>query len=325
MIRWIFCFSFVLLAACAPRLQAPLNGREMPAFDGGTVLMADGAELPLRSWRPETPRAAIIAVHGFNEYSNLFAMPGPWFAERGIAVYAYDQRGFGKAPGRGLWPGDEVLTADLETVVRLVRARHPDIPVFVLGTSMGGAVALSAAAERADPKPAGLILVAPAVWGWSSLNPFYRAALWIAAHTMPWQTFTGGDLGVQASDNIEMLRALGRDPLVIKETRTDAIYGLVGLMERAYASVEAVRVPVLLLYGAHDEVIPAEPIAAIRRRFTAPLTTAVYPNGWHMLLYDLQREIVWADIETWMADATRPLPSGEMLPATSAIRTAAKP
>lgn len=333
MVRWLMMLLLGLLVACAPRIQAPLTGVETPALNGmetpglndGTVLMADGARLPLLSWRPETPRAAIIAVHGFNEYSHLFAIPGPWFAERGMAVYAYDQRGFGKAPGRGLWPGDELLTADLETLVRLVRARHPDIPVFVLGTSMGGAVALSAAAEMADPKPAGLILVAPAVWGWSSLNPFYQAVLWVAAHTMPWQTFTGQDLGVQASDNIEMLRALGRDPLVIKETRTDTIYGLVGLMERAYRSVEAVQVPVLLLYGAHDEVIPPEPVTAIRSRFAAPLTVAVYQKGWHMLLYDLQRETVWTDIESWMTDASRSLPSGEMLPASSDLRTAAKP
>ena len=73
-----------------------------------------------------------------------------------------------------------------------------------------------------------------------------------------------------------MLMALGRDPLVIKETRIDAIYGLMQLMDDAYAKVPDVKTPVLLLYGAHDEVIPREPVDAAREHFTAPHTFIYY-------------------------------------------------
>lgn len=218
--------------------------------------MADLARLPLRVWAARKPRAVIVAVHGFNDYSNAFAMPGPWLAKRGVTVYAYDQRGFGKAPHRGFWAGEEAMVQDLRTVARLVKQRHPRLPLYVMGESMGGAVAMIAFAGAGVPDAEGAILSAPAVWGWRAMNPLYKSALWIAAHTVPSFSPTGEGLGVQASDNIEMLRALGRDPLVIKETRVDTIYGLVGLMDKAYESGPLIRKPVLYLYGKKDELVP---------------------------------------------------------------------
>ena len=64
-----------------------------------------------------------------------------------------------------------------------------------------------------------------------------------------------------------MLRALGRDPLVIKETRVDTIYGLVDLMDAALAAAPRLDAPMLVMYGAHDEIVPRPPI----RRFVGAL------------------------------------------------------
>jgi alpha-beta hydrolase superfamily lysophospholipase len=262
-------------------------------------------------WTASKPRAVIVAVHGFNDYSNAFAMPGPWLAKRGVTVYAYDQRGFGKAPHLGFWAGEEVMAADLRTVARLVKERHRRLPLYVMGESMGGAVAMIAFAGAGVPDAEGVILSAPAVWGWRAMNPLYKSALWIAAHTVPSFSPTGEGLGVQASDNIEMLRALGRDPLVIKETRIDTIYGLVGLMDKAYESGSRIRKPVLYLYGKKDELVPREPTLDVARGIPGPVRFADYDNGWHMLLRDRQRERVWRDIESWIASRRRSLPSGE--------------
>jgi len=180
----------------------------------------------------------------------------------------------------------------------------------VLGESMGGAVALLGLADAGAPRPAGVVLVAPALWGWSTLNPLYRATLWLSAHLAPGAKFTGKGLGVQASDNVEMLIALGKDPLFIKETRADAIYGIVHLMDDALAAPLPAGVPLLVLYGAHDEIIPPTPTRRFARRLGAGQRFAYYADGWHMLLRDLRAGVVYDDLLVWLDDRGAALPSG---------------
>lgn len=310
------------LCACAPRVMVvgdPVYDarleRNAAADARALAAMPDGAALPMQVFAAERPRAVIVALHGFNDYSAAFAAPGPgpWFAARGITLYAFDQRGFGRAPGQGLWAGDERMADDAAAMVRLVRARHPGLPVYLLGTSMGGAVAMRTMTLPDPPRIDGLILVAPAVWGWRNMNGFYGAALWTAAHMAPSLTLTGRGLDIMPSDNIDMLRALGRDPLVIKETRIDTIYGLVGLMDKAFAAAPHLGVPVLLLYGAKDRIVPAAPIADAFAAMTSAhvnVTALCYPGGYHMLLRDLNREAVWRDIAGWIAAPGTLAPSG---------------
>jgi alpha-beta hydrolase superfamily lysophospholipase len=304
------------VAGCTPTVMPAGPPHVMPAVNGATLRMTDGSELPLHVWMPadRRPRATVVALHGFNDYGTFFARPGTFLASRGIASYAYDQRGFGAAPNPGLWPGTDTLVCDLGDAVAAVRARHPGVPLFVVGESMGGAVAIVAATNGQPLAADGLILAAPAVWGRATMPSLQSAALWFGAHTTPGLTVTGRGLGVRASDNVEMLRALGRDPLVIKSTRIDSLYGLVGLMDAALAAAPRLTVSSLILYGERDEVVPAEPV----RRFLAGLPAgtassrrvAVYADGWHMLLRDLQAETVWNDIAAWIADRGAALPSG---------------
>jgi acylglycerol lipase len=311
------------LGACAPRLMAVGEAIYEPRVDivaaSTMAVMPDGARLPLRVFQAKEPRAIIVALHGFNDYGASFEEPGPgpWLAAQGITLYAMDQRGFGRAPGRGLWAGDTRMAEDAATFVRLARERHPGLPVYLLGTSMGGAVAMRSMTLAEPPEVDGLILVAPAVWGWKAMNDFYGAVLWAAARLAPSYTLTGRGLEIMPSDNIEMLRALGRDPLVIKGTQIGTIYGLVNLMESAYDAASHIRVPVLLLYGAKDEIVPAPPVDKVRRAMLAAgteVTNGCYAEGYHMLLRDLQRETVWRDIASWVEDRTQPLPSGETDP-----------
>ena len=230
--------------ACAPLYVPAGPAVEEPRLETGHWVTADGLELPLRSWLPEEPpHAVILALHGFNDYSAAFEAPGVWWAERGIATYAYDQRGFGAAPYRGRWAGSETLGDDLMSLASLIRERHPGRPLYILGESMGGAVAMVAFAENPGFVVDGAILSAPAVWARSTMPGYQRVALEIVAHLVPWGYLTGEGVRIQASDNIEMLRALGRDPLIIKRTRVDAVYGLTDLMDQALASSDRITAP----------------------------------------------------------------------------------
>jgi alpha-beta hydrolase superfamily lysophospholipase len=314
-------------SACAPNAdrnapladvgtaRAALLPHPLPRFTKTEFIAADGASLPLRRWLPAgRPRAVILALHGFNDYSNAFAAPGAAWAKDGIATYAFDQRGFGAAPERGRWPGRRALAADAATACGILRRLYPGVPLYLLGESMGGAVAVVAmTGESGAPIPDvdGVILTAPAVWGRSTMDFVPKAALWIGVRLMPGLTLTGQSLHILASDNIPMLRALGRDPLVIKQTRVDTIWGLVNLMDAALASAPRLRTRLLLLYGAHDEIIPKRPIRRFVRALPRdPRSFAYYRHGYHMLLRDLEGPIVTADVAGWVLAPGAPLLSG---------------
>src|SRR5262249_57745450 len=95
------------------------------------------------------------------------------------------------------------------------------------------------------PEVGGVVLSAPAVWGRATMDLLPRLALWAGVRLVPGLILTGRGLKIQASDNIAMLRALARDPLVIKETRVDTIYGLVDLMDAALDSAPFLEGPLL--------------------------------------------------------------------------------
>jgi acylglycerol lipase len=307
--------SGCLLWACSPHFMPPGNMTEEPRLTDTVFISFDGSELPLKTWLPSAPpKAVFIALHGYNDYSNFIKDAAACFNEQGIGVYAYDQRGFGSAPHRGKWSGHEAMCADLRTIIALVQKRHPDVPLYLLGDSMGGAVMMVADSPE-NPLPGeGVILIAPAVWSRISMPFYQRWALWLGVRMIPWVRVTSKGLDITPSDNKEMLKALGLDPLVIKESRIDAIYGLVNLMDAAYEAAARFNRNVLFLYGAKDEIIPPKPMADVFRKrlhgqFSSPQRLLVYENGYHMLLRDLQSEVVWKDILCWLASPFETFPS----------------
>ncbi|OYX29594.1 MAG: hypothetical protein B7Y99_12835, partial [Caulobacterales bacterium 32-69-10] len=239
------------VSACAPVVQraaVPPTGFTGPRLDADAFVAADGVRLPMNVWAAQgEPSAVLVALHGMNDYAGAFATAAPWWAEQGITTYAYDQRGFGRGPQRGLWGGAELMAQDLRTVTALVRARHPGAVLGVLGHSMGGAVCISAFASETPPDADRLILAAPAVWGWSRQALPNRIALWTLAHLYPSLKLSApGWLAqrIRASDNIAVLRQMGQDRNMIFATRTDAVYGLVGLMQLADRSLGKVKAPI---------------------------------------------------------------------------------
>jgi alpha-beta hydrolase superfamily lysophospholipase len=272
-----------------------------PAIDG-RLIEGKGMTGPWRHWQSEPPpRAAVLALHGFNDYSHAFEDFATFASARGVSVHAYDQPGFGANDDAGLWPGTDRLIAGLRDAVDELRKIYPETPLYILGESMGGAVTV-VAATRGEPLPVdGLILVSPAVWGGDSLPLLYRATLWLAATIAPGWKLSGSSLEIWPSDNIEMLRAFSADPLVIKGTRTDAIAGLVRLMDEALVSLDRLDQDVLVLVGDKDEIVPPGAFTSMRERLReASCQEISYPEGYHMLLRDLQREHVFEDIMAWL-------------------------
>lgn len=309
-----------------PMIYPPGSKNSTAQLTDNLYKTEDGVSLPLRQWLPETePKAVLVALHGFNDYSRFFDRPGTYFSAQGIACFAYDQRGFGAAPKRGLWAGIPAYTDDLRILVQLVKRRYPRQPIYVLGESMGGAVIITAMGQITMPEVEGVILAAPALWARQTMPWYQTSLLWALAHSFPWLRLSGDGLGVKASDNVEMLRDLGRDPLIIKKTRVEAIYGLTELMDTAFGSAGQLRANTLVLYGENDEIIPKKPTYDFLQRFLSTdrerKTVAFYPQGYHMLLRDLQASIAWEDITAWINLGAGKLPSGADRRANEVLRT----
>ncbi|HTJ62645.1 MAG TPA: lysophospholipase [Alphaproteobacteria bacterium] len=286
----------------------------MPRLDTSSFVASDGTEMPMRSWLPKgKPKAVIAALHGFADYSAAFAKPATYWAAHGIATFAYDQRGFGGAPHLFQWSGATTMVRDAKQFTAALRRRYPGVPVYLLGESMGGAVTIAATTAHDPAEADGAILVAPAVWEHNFMGAIERAALSIAQHTVPglWLEPPRG-LNIHPSDNIEMLRAMARDSLVQFGARADTTAGLMDLMDDAGASVRDIKLPTLVLFGAHEEVLPKAAVDSFLKHLPATNVRVVYyPEGYHMLLRDLHGDIVWKDVMAWALDRSAKLASGD--------------
>jgi alpha-beta hydrolase superfamily lysophospholipase len=298
------------LATPTPRGEASAN----PAPLAEPLAMPDGALLPQRIWPAEggPPRAILLALHGFNEHSGNFLLDSvAALNAAGIEVHAIDQRGFGLAPARGYWAGTDIMEHDAAAAARLLKSQHPDLPLFLMGESMGAAISLLAATAEPPPPIDGLVLLAPAFWSRAAIGPVGNGLFWLLAHSLPALGIRGTVGGITASDNIDALRRNGRDPLVLKATRIDAAWGLLDAMDRATAALpRCCAMPTLILQGGKDAVVPPDVTHNSLSRMPPGPRLARYESGYHLLLRDSIRPVVVADLLAWMADPHAPLPSG---------------
>ncbi len=293
----------------------PGVGFQGPRLETNDFVSFDGARLGLTRWAPagRDPWAVIVGVPGMNDYANAFHLAARYWAGEGIATLAYDQRGFGRSPGRGVWAPDDLRTEDLRTLVALARRTYPHAVIAVAGESLGGAVAIEAFASDRPPAADRLILLAPAVWGWSSQPIPYRVLLWLAARVAPGKVLTPPGWLVRKvapTDNRAELLEMSYDPLMVWGARTDALYDLVSTMDRAWRDTGELRAPTLYLWGARDQIIPRHATETAVARLPATDRTACYGAGHHLLMRDEQALVVWRDAESFVRDPAGPLPSG---------------
>ncbi|HEX5677770.1 MAG TPA: alpha/beta fold hydrolase [Alcanivorax sp.] len=271
------------LAACAGRAPVP--------------------PLELRAWDTAgEPEAVILALHSFGDYSAAFELAAPDLAAAGYQVYSYDQAGFGhRMLPDGRWAGEARLVADATETARRLAARHPDKPLFLLGESLGGAVAMLVASRHPQVPVTGLILAAPAVREGIRLRYGWNVLIASAATLAP-----GYQLDVARAPNDPDLvpraaRRRATDPLVMQQVRMDAYWGLIQLADHASDDAGLIQVPTLLLYGDRDTSVPAVGIQRLRERLGAHGEYRHFPQGPHLLLQGRHWPRVTAVIKRWIA------------------------
>ncbi|MEM1346861.1 MAG: alpha/beta hydrolase, partial [Pseudomonadota bacterium] len=146
----------------------------------------------------------------------------------------------------------------------------------------------------------GLVLAAPAMWGGVARAFWPRSAAWLAAAVVPERRLSGrGVVRIQASDNIEALRALGRDPLYLAPPSARELLGLVRVVDQAAEAAPRVDLPALMLLGARDQIVPEAAVTRVFARLKGARETKRYAEGWHLLFRDLGAGAVIEDVAAW--------------------------
>jgi acylglycerol lipase len=292
--------------------SSPLGPPEVPE-----MAVEDGSPLPVRRWRPEgEPVAVALALHGFLDHAGSLAVLATALRAEGIALYAYDQRGFGAREPLGRWAGREAMVEDAVRMTAWLRARHPEAPLHLVGKSMGAAVAILALTGR-EPLPVdGAVLIAPAVWGPETQPWYQRLALGVGRRLAPEASLSvewSRRLGIRPTDDPAVLEALRADPLVQRRARLDTLHGLTALMGDALEAVPRLPGPTLILYGLRDQVVPRRAlcrlVGALPERTGSPWRLVLYPQGFHMLTRYRRGPATHADVAAWIRDSRGPLPS----------------
>ncbi|WP_240149367.1 alpha/beta fold hydrolase [Asaia sp. As-1742] len=308
----------LILSGCttAPPRHAPQpRGQEAALVSASMhITLSDGAVAPLRVWPAKAPMHAIIlALHGFGDSRDAWEFSAPQLAASGIETIAPDARGFGETTSRGRWSSTARLVQDAREEARFIHARNPTVPLFIMGESMGGAVATILAADpqaaREGAGLSGVILVSPAIW---RFDPFSRLVLQGLDTIAPDWVFTGAHVPGEhiATNNIAALRRLYFDPLTLHEYRLDTLHGLVELMAASEGQARNVQLPMLVLYGNHDQMIPAPPMASFWHHLPAGVRKDLIPGGHHLLLRDRNGRNATGDIASWILHPDQLLPSG---------------
>ncbi len=259
-----------------------------------------GLKIFLRSWQPAAaPRAVVIICHGVNSHGGQYLWPAGELVKKGHAVFALDLRGRGKSDGERFYVDDVAdYVADVAGVVKIAKARHPGLPVFLLGHSAGGVVSATYTLDN-QAELAGFICES---FAFQVPAPgFALAAIKGLSHIAP-------RLPVLKLKNEDFTRdpaalaVLNADPLIAHEVQPAAtVAALVRADERLREEFPKITLPVLIMHGTADKATVCEGSQFFYDTAgSADKTLKLYKDHFHDLLADTGKEGVMADITGWI-------------------------
>jgi alpha-beta hydrolase superfamily lysophospholipase len=266
-----------------------------------TFIASDGLTLFRRTWRPDgSARAVLVNLHGLGDHSGLYPMVSDYFVPRGFTVHAPDLRGNGRSQGqRGYVHSWSEFRNDLELFVGLVRGEELNLPLFLMGNSLGALVVLDYAQHHPEGIR-GVIAVAPPLGKLGVPAPLLALG---ALFSKVWPRFsleTGMDL-----------TGLSRDPAVIARVLADPLFHRRGTarlstevrttIARLHAEASSFPLPLLLLHGSADRMVPPDGSRSYIQKVGNPDKQLLeYPESYHGLMGDLNGPEVLRDLEQWI-------------------------
>ena len=259
-----------------------------------------GLKIFLRSWQPEgKPRAVLVICHGVNSHGGQYLWAAEQFVKAGYAVYAIDLRGRGKSEGERFYVEHvSEYVGDVAGAIRIAKARHAGLPLFLLGHSAGGVVSSVYTLENQE-ELTGFICES---FAFQVPAPgFALAAIKGLSHVAP-------RLPVLKLKNADFSRdpkaveALNNDPLTANEVQPAiTVAALVRADERLHDEFPLITLPVLIMHGTEDKATVCQGSKYFYDTVgSSDKTLKLYEGHYHDLLNDVGKEGVVADITGWI-------------------------
>lgn len=263
--------------------------------------LGDGLLLYTQSWLPDTPKAVVILSHGYAEHSSRYQHFATYLVENGFAVYALDHRGHGRSEGeRANIKIFNEYVSDLGKFITTVREKHPSLKRFLLGHSMGGAIAAQFALEQPNQLD-GLLLSSPYLINAVSVPAPLMAVSGFVSKVLPGLP----TIKLNSSD-------ISRDPAIVKAYDTDPLnyrggtkarFGseLLGAGNYMLSRASAIKLPVLIMIGTADKIASPEGGKQLFSTVgSSDKTLKSYDGFYHEILNEIGKEQVYQDISTWL-------------------------
>ncbi|MEX5721514.1 alpha/beta hydrolase [Geodermatophilus maliterrae] len=277
--------------------------------DPGRAVAHEEGSLPSglywQGWTVADPVGVVVLVHGAHEHGGRYAHVAERLGAAGYAGYAADHPGHGRSPGRrGDLVSLDAAVAGVATLARTAADRHPGVPLFVYGHSLGGLVALQYLTGTPHERVAGGVVSAPAL-DTSTATPVQRVLAPVLSRLAP-------GLGVLTLDpetvsrDPEVVAAYRADPLnhtgkMLARTGTAIMLGAAGMPAR----LRSLTLPLLVIHGGADRLMPPSASEVVRAHAASPdLTVRVYEGLFHEPHNEPEKDEVLADVVAWL-DAHR--------------------
>ena len=274
----------------------------------GSFLARGGVSIFTQGWRPAgTPRARVVLVHGFGEHSGRYDHVAQALVEAGHLVCALDLRGHGRSGGPRAVVRLDDQVADLALYLseldrEAADAGEADLPLVLLGHSMGGALVTALLAEG-EVTPDAVVLSGPYIRNAVAVPALLRTLAPIIgriAPGLPTQSLDPADV----SRDAEVVADYASDPLVHHggvPAGTGA--ALLGVEAQLLPRLGRVQVPLLVVHGGDDRLADVEGARALVAAWGGPAELSVQPGLYHEVFNEPEREKVLAEVVDWL-DAT---------------------
>lgn len=256
-----------------------------------------------QGWLPAgEPQAVLLVVHGLAEHGGRYMNVVNHFVPQGYAVYALDHRGHGRSDGQRVYVERfSHYLDDLKTFFDLVRGWHPQLKIFMVGHSMGGAIGLAYALRHQDELQA-LVLSGPAIQVGSDVSPLVILVGKLLSLILPKMGLLALDSSSISRDP-ETVQAYDNDPLVYRGKMTARLGAeLIATLQSFPGQVAQLRLPLLIMHGSADKLADPQGSKWLSEAAgSEDKTLKIYEGYYHEIFNELGREQVLGDLQAWLA------------------------